>query len=183
MKGCSGVFDCAYQESTRLFNKATEPIRADEFHKLLQSYLQQEVDHFHHWKELETFINNFFRNGVFIHDQMLFTDFVSRVENFLADMRKYHGLDDDAFGDVDDYIYRHFFGETNTKSYGPSGPFEGPEADSKEESRTKQEQRKQQRARSRPHSERKWSRSGRNADRHMADVKIELGPMPFDPKY
>lgn len=64
-----------------------------------------------------------------------------------------------------------------------SGPFEGPEADSKEESRTKQEQRKQQRARSRPHSERKWSRSGRNADRHMADVKIELGPMPFDPKY
>ncbi|KAL3992949.1 cytosol aminopeptidase [Sarotherodon galilaeus] len=183
MKGCSGVFDCAYQESTRLFNKATEPIRADEFHKLLQSYLQQEVDHFHHWKELEKFINNFFRNGVFIHDQMLFTDFVSGVENFLADMRKYHGLDDDAFGDVDDYIYRHFFGETNTKSYSPSGPFEGPEADSKEESRTKHEQRKQQRARSRPHSERKWSRSGRNADRHMADVKIELGPMPFDPKY
>ncbi|XP_005915290.1 cell cycle progression protein 1 isoform X1 [Haplochromis burtoni] len=183
MKGCSGVFDCAYQESTRLFNKATEPIRADEFHKLLQSYLQQEVDHFHHWKELETFINNFFCNGVFIHDQMLFTDFVSGVENFLADMRKYHGLDDDTFGDVDDYIYRHFFGETNTKSYSPSGPFEGPEADSKEESRTKQEQRKQQRARSRPHSERKWSRSGRNADRHMADVKIELGPMPFDPKY
>ncbi|CAI5645595.1 unnamed protein product [Oreochromis niloticus] len=183
MKGCSGVFDCAYQESTRLFNKATEPIRADEFHKLLQSYLQQEVDHFHHWKELEKFINNFFRNGVFIHDQMLFTDFVSGVENFLADMCKYHGLDDDAFGDVDDYIYRHFFGETNTKSYSPSGPFEGPEADSKEESRTKHEQRKQQRARSRPHSERKWSRSGRNADRHMADVKIELGPMPFDPKY
>lgn len=62
-----------------------------------------------------------------------------------------------------------------------SGPFQ--RHDSKEESRAKHQQRKQQRARSRPHSERKWSRSGRNTDRHMADVKIELGPMPFDPKY
>ncbi|XP_071344439.1 cell cycle progression protein 1 isoform X2 [Trachinotus anak] len=182
LKGCSGVFDCAYQESMSLFNKAMEPIRADEFYQLLQSYLQQEVDHFHHWKELELFINNFFRNGVFIHDQMLFTDFVSGVEDYLADMHEYHGLDDDVFGDLDDYVYRHFFGETYTKNYGPSGPFERPDTDSKEESRSRH-QRKQQRARSRPHSERKWSRSGRNTDRHMADVKIELGPMPFDPKY
>ncbi|XP_022598798.1 cell cycle progression protein 1 isoform X2 [Seriola dumerili] len=181
-KGCSGVFDCAYQESMSLFNKAMEPIRADEFYQLLQSYLHQEVDHFHHWKELEIFINSFFHNGVFIHDQMLFTDFVSGVEDYLADMHEYHGLDDDVFGDLDDYVYRHFFGETYTKSYGPSGPFERPDTNSKEDSRSKH-QRKQQRARSRPHSERKWSRSGRNTDRHMADVKIELGPMPFDPKY
>ncbi|XP_035538267.1 cell cycle progression protein 1 isoform X2 [Morone saxatilis] len=181
-KGCSGVFDCAYQESMSLFNKATEPIRADEFHQLLQSYLQQEVDHFHHWKDLETFINNFFHNGVFIHDRMLFTDFVSGVEDYLTDMHEYHGLDEDVFGDLDDFIYRHFFGEAYTKSYGPNGPFERPDTDSKE-SRAKHQQRKQQRAKSRPHSERKWSRSGRNTDRHMADVKIELGPMPFDPKY
>lgn len=118
-KGCSGVFDCAYQESMSLFNKAMEPIRADEFYQLLQSYLQQEVDHFHHWKELEMFINNFFHNGVFIHDRMLFTDFVSGVEDYLTDMHEYHGLDDDVFGDLDDYVYRHFFGETYTKSYGP----------------------------------------------------------------
>ncbi|KAM7406160.1 hypothetical protein PAMP_000557 [Pampus punctatissimus] len=182
-KGCSGVFDCADQESMSLFNKAIEPIRADEFHQLLESYLQQEVDHFHHWKELEMFINTFFHNGVFIHDQMLFTDFVSGVENYLTNMREYHGLDDDLFRDLDDYVYRHFFGDTYTKIYGPSGPFEKPDSDSKEESRTKHQQRKQQRARPRLHSERKWSRSGRNADRHMADVKIELGPMPFDPKY
>ncbi|XP_041642091.1 cell cycle progression protein 1 isoform X2 [Cheilinus undulatus] len=180
-KGCSGVFDCAYQESMSIFNKAMEPIRADEFYQLMQSYLQQEVDHFYHWKELETFINNFFHNGLFIHDRMLFTDFVSGVEDYLNDMHEYHGLDDDVFEDLDDYIYRHFFGEAYTKSYGPNGPFERPE-DSKE-SRMKHHQRKQQRARSRPHSERKWSRSERNADRHMADVKIELGPMPFDPKY
>ncbi|XP_030019262.1 cell cycle progression protein 1 [Sphaeramia orbicularis] len=183
LKRCTGVFNCAYEESMNLFNKATEPIRADEFYQLLQSYVQQEVDHFHHWKELEMFINNFFHNGVFIHDQMLFTDFVSGVEDYLVDMHEYHGLDDDLFGDLDDYIYRHFFGDGYSKSYGPSGPFERPETDSKEESKAKHQQRKQQRSRSRPHSERKWSRTGRNADRHMADVKIELGPMPFDPKY
>ncbi|XP_074522365.1 cell cycle progression protein 1 isoform X2 [Halichoeres trimaculatus] len=118
-KGCSGVFDCAYQESMSLFNRATEPIRADEFYQLMQSYLQQEVDHFHHWKELEMFINNFFHNGVFIHDRMLFTDFVSGVEDYLTDMHEYHGLDDDVFEDLDDYVYRHFFGEAYTKSYGP----------------------------------------------------------------
>ncbi|KAM6943599.1 cell cycle progression protein 1 [Xenentodon cancila] len=183
MKGCTGVFDCAYQESMSLFNKALEPIRADEFHQLLQSYLHQEVHHFHHWKELEMFINNFFHNGVFIHDQMLFTDFVSGVEDYLSDMHEYQGHDDDVFGDLDDYVYRHFFGEAYIKRYGPRGPFERPDPASKDESRVKNQQRKQQRARSQPHRDRKWSRSGRSSDRHMADVKIELGPMPFDPKY
>ncbi|XP_028999928.1 cell cycle progression protein 1 isoform X2 [Betta splendens] len=182
-KGCIGVFDCAYQESMSLFNKGIEPIRADEFYQLLRSYLQQEVEHFHHWKEVEVFVNNFFHNGVFIHDQMLFTDFVSGIGEYLLDMHEYHGLDEDVFGDLNDFIYRHFFGEAYIKNYSPSGPFERPNADSKDESRSKHQQRKQQRTRSRPHSERKWSRSGRNTDRHMADVKIELGPMPFDPKY
>nr|XP_046242008.1 cell cycle progression protein 1 isoform X2 [Scatophagus argus] len=152
LKGCSGVFDCAYQESMSLFNKAMEPIRADEFYQLLQSYLQQEVDHFHHWKDLEMFINNFFHNGVFIHDRMLFTDFVSGVEDYLTDMHEYHGLDDDVFGDLDDYVYRHFFGEAYTKSYHPNGPSQRPDTESKE-SRARHQQRKQHRARSRPHSE------------------------------
>lgn len=182
-KGCSGVFDCAYQESMSLFNKAMDPIRADEFHQLLHSYLQQEVDHFHHWTELESFINNFFHNGVFIHDQMLFTDFVSGVEDYLEDMDEYHGHDDDTFEDLDEYVYRHFFGETYSQRYGPSRPFEGSEPPTKEQRRANQQQRKQQRSRPRPQRDRKWSRSGRNTDRHMTDVKIELGPMPFDPKY
>ncbi|XP_014899125.1 cell cycle progression protein 1 isoform X4 [Poecilia latipinna] len=119
MKGCTGVFDCAYLESMSLFNKATEPIRAEEFDLLLQSYLQQEVDHFYHWNELRTFINDFFHNGLFIHDRMLFTDFVGRVESYLSDMREYRRLDGDVFGDLDDYIYRHFFGEGYARSYGP----------------------------------------------------------------
>ncbi|XP_029577264.1 cell cycle progression protein 1 isoform X4 [Salmo trutta] len=179
-KGCSGVFDCAYQESMSLFNKAMDPIRADEFNQLLHSYLQQEVDHFHHWTELESFIKNFFHNGVFIHDQMLFTDFVSGVEDYLEDMDDYHGHNDDVFEDLDEYVYRHFFGDTYSKRYGSSRPFEGPDTDTKEERLAKHQQRNQ---RARPQRERKWSRAGRNTDRHMADVKIELGPMPFDPKY
>uniref|UniRef100_A0A3Q2PVP7 Cell cycle progression protein 1 n=1 Tax=Fundulus heteroclitus TaxID=8078 RepID=A0A3Q2PVP7_FUNHE len=183
VKRCSGVFDCAYQESMSLFNKAAEPIRADEFNLLLQSYLQQEVGHFYHWSELGTFIDGFFHDGLFIHDRMLFTDFVSRVENYLAGMHEYHGLDDDVFGDLDDYIYRHFFGEGYTKSYGPRGPFQGPDPGSKEHWRARPQQRKQPRGRSRPQCARRWSRSGRSAGTHMADVKIELGPMPFDPKY
>lgn len=183
-KGCSGVVDCAVWESRWLFNKAMDPIRADEFHQLLQSYLQQTVHHFHHWKDLENFINTFFHNGVFIHDQILFTDFVRDVVDYLSDMQQqYQGLDDDTFEDLDDYIYRHFFGEAFTKSRHPhSGPFERPEADSKE-SKARNHQRKQPRGRSPPHRERKWSSSGRNGDRNIADVKIELGPMPFDPKY
>ncbi|XP_077374690.1 cell cycle progression protein 1 [Festucalex cinctus] len=174
-KGCRGVFDCAYQESLSVFNKATEPIRADEFHQLLWSYLQREVPHFHHWKELENFINGFFHNGLFIHDRMRFTDFVSSVENYLVNMPEYHGLHNDVFEDVDDFIFRHLFGEAYAKSDGPSGPLERPDSDSREESRTKHQGRRQQRQRARRHGE---QRNG-----HMADVKIELGPMPFDHKY
>ncbi|XP_034045648.1 cell cycle progression protein 1-like isoform X2 [Thalassophryne amazonica] len=180
-KKCSSVFDCAYEESMNLFKKAIKPVRADEFSQILRRYLHQEVDHFHHWNELEMFINNFFHNGVFIHDQMLFTDFVSNVEDYLSDILEYHGLDDEVIENLDDYIYQHFFGNTYSKNYSPRGPSERPDRDSKQESRTRHHQRKHQKARSR--QEQKWSRSGRSADRHMADVKIELGPMPFDPKY
>lgn len=64
-----------------------------------------------------------------------------------------------------------------------SGPFQGPDSNSKE-SRAKPHCRRHQRAKARPpYRERKWSRSEKNADRNIADVKIELGPMPFDPKY
>ncbi|KAJ0056213.1 hypothetical protein NL108_003515, partial [Boleophthalmus pectinirostris] len=118
-QSCSEVFDCAYQEFMSLFNKAAEPIRADEFYQLLQSYLQKEVDHFPYWIELERFINSFFHNGLFIHDQMLFTDFVNDVEDYLTDLYKHQGLNEDFFEDLDDYIYKHFFGETYSKNSRP----------------------------------------------------------------
>uniref|UniRef100_A0A8C1WAU3 Cell cycle progression protein 1 n=1 Tax=Cyprinus carpio TaxID=7962 RepID=A0A8C1WAU3_CYPCA len=182
-KGCSGVFDCAYQESMSLFNKAMDPIRADEFNELLRSYLQKEVGHFHHWRELESFIANFFHNGVFIHDQMLFTDFVSGVEDYLEEMDEYHSLSDDVFEDLDDYIYRHIFGDTYLKYFGPSRPFQGPGSKGKAWRHCQRQQRKQHQPRPRPQRAKKWSQSGRDPNRQFADVKIELGPMPFDPKY
>uniref|UniRef100_A0A0E9X5N7 Uncharacterized protein n=3 Tax=Anguilla TaxID=7935 RepID=A0A0E9X5N7_ANGAN len=154
----------------------------DEFNQLMHSYLKQEVNHFHHWRELESFINNFFRNGIFIHDQMLFTDFVSGVEDYLEDMNEYQSHDDDVFEDLDEYVYRHFFGDTYAKRYGPSKPLQKPTSKSKEDSLLGH-QRKHQRAHSRPNREKKWSRPGHTNRRHIANVKIELGPLPFDPKY
>lgn len=121
-KGCTGVFDCAYQESMSLFNKAMEPMRADEFRQLLQSYLQQEVNHFHHWRELDIFVSGFFHDGLFIHDQMLFTDFISGIEEFLMDMDGYQDGGDAVFEDLDDYIYKHLFGETYSEQNGHNGP-------------------------------------------------------------
>lgn len=119
LNGCSGVFDCAYQESMSLFNEAMEPIKADEFQQLLRSYLQQEAHTFHHWKDLEAFISSFFNDGVFIHDLMLFTDFVSDVGDYLTEIHKDDGSDGDVFRGFEDYIYRHFFGEAYMKTYHP----------------------------------------------------------------
>ncbi|TRY90154.1 hypothetical protein DNTS_033342 [Danionella cerebrum] len=182
--GCFGVFDCAYQESMSLFNKAMDPIRADEFHELLRSYLQKEVVHFHHWRELESFVNNFFRDGVFIHDQMLFTDFVSDVEDYLEEIIEYRSLSDNVFEDLDDYIYRHIFGDAFVKYFGPSRPVEGPSPKAKGWRQCQKQQRKQQNhPRHRNHRGKKLSRSRHATERSFSEVKIELGPMPFDPKY
>ncbi|XP_048828817.1 cell cycle progression protein 1-like isoform X2 [Brienomyrus brachyistius] len=119
-KGCSGVFDCASQEFTSLFNKALNPIQLSEFSQLIYTYLQQEVDHFHYWEELESFISSFFHNGVFIHDQMLFTDFVSGVEDYLKDIDEYKCLNKNVFEDLDRSVYRYFFGDDNSQWYAQS---------------------------------------------------------------
>lgn len=118
-KGCSGVFDCAYQESMSLFNEAMEPIKADEFNQLLRSYVQQQAQTFHRWKDLEAFINSFFNNGFFVHDRMLFTDFVSDVGDYLSEIYEDRGVDEDVFRGFEDYIYRHVFGEAYLKTYHP----------------------------------------------------------------
>ncbi|XP_057706107.1 cell cycle progression protein 1 [Corythoichthys intestinalis] len=174
-KACQRVFDCTYQESVRDFDRAAEPVRADDVHRLLRSYLRQEVRHFSHWKELESFIDGFFIDGLFVHDRMLFADFVSSLERYLADMPEYRGLYDDVFGDVDDFIFRNLFGEPHSHGHAPRGPLERPGPYTKEQSRTKHQGRRQQRQRARHHSER------RNGP--VADVKIELGPVPLGPKY
>ncbi|XP_019297590.2 cell cycle progression protein 1 isoform X1 [Panthera pardus] len=182
-KSCSGVFECAQQESINLFNmKVLNPVRIDEFRQLIERYLLEKLDSFHHWKELDQFINKFFLNGVFIHDQKLFTDFVNDVKDYLKDMKEYQVDNDGVFEKLDGYIYRHFFGHTLSPPYGPSRPDKKQRMVNIENSRhRKQEQKHPQ---PQPYKrEGKWHKYGRTNGRHMANLEIELGQLPFDPKY
>ncbi|XP_022435252.1 cell cycle progression protein 1 isoform X1 [Delphinapterus leucas] len=182
-KACSGVFECAQQESINLFNvKMLNPVRIDEFRQLIERYLLEKLDSFHHWKELDHFINKFFLNGIFIHDQKLFTDFVNDVKDYLKDMKEYQIDNDGAFEKLDGYIYRHFFGHTFSPPYGPSRPDKKQRMVNIESSRhRKQEQKHPQ---PQPYKrEGKWHKYARTNGRHMANLEIELGQLPFDPKY
>lgn len=126
-KSCSGVFECAQQESINLFNmKVLNPVKIDEFRQLIERYLLEKLDSFHHWKELDHFINKFFLNGVFIHDQKLFTDFVNDVKDYLKDMKEYQVDNDGVFEKLDGFIYRHFFGHTLSPPYGPRSVYIAP---------------------------------------------------------
>ncbi|KAG8575760.1 hypothetical protein GDO81_009665 [Engystomops pustulosus] len=178
-KGCSGVYDCAHQESISLFNKVLDPVRVEEFNDLMQVYVQEQVDNFQHWEELEEFINGFFPNGVFIHDQMLFTDFVKNVEDYLEDMKEYQTKTGGVFEDLDDFVYKHYFGNAYSAPYGPRKPErETPFKNSESKNHRKEEEKHQARYK----REGKW-KHGRANGRQMANVEIELGQLPFDPKY
>ncbi|XP_028362574.1 cell cycle progression protein 1 isoform X1 [Phyllostomus discolor] len=182
-KACSGVFECAQQESINLFNmKVLTPVRIDEFRQLVERYLVEKLDSFHHWKELDQFINKFFIHGIFIHDQKLFTDFVNDVKDYLKDIKEYQVDNDEVFEKLDEYIYRHFFGHTFSPPYGPSRPDKKQRTVNIENSR----HRKQEQKHPQPQAykrEGKWHKYDRTNGRHMANVEIELGQLPFDPKY
>ncbi|KAM9313156.1 cell cycle progression protein 1 [Gastrophryne carolinensis] len=173
-KGCSGVFECAHQESISLFNKVLDPVRVEEFHDLMQVYLLEQVDDFRHWKELEQFINKFFLNGIFIHDQMLFTDFVNDVEDYLEEMKEYQTNTGGVFEDLDKFVYRHFFGSAYSIPYGPRKP---------EQAVLHKERKQEKKHPGRYKREGRWQKHGRANGRHMASVEIELGQLPFDAKY
>ncbi|NXM33161.1 CCPG1 protein, partial [Oxyruncus cristatus] len=179
LKGCSGIFECAHQEFISLFNRVSDPIRVDEFNRLMKKYLQQVVHNFHHWRELENFINKFFHNGLFIHDQMLFTDFVSDVKDYLEDMKEYQSNNEKVFEDLDKYVYRYYFHYDNSPQYGPSRP-KRPSFTQTENSRHEKQAQKYHHRNKR---EGKWHKHGRTNGRHMANLEIELGQLPFDPKY
>nr|XP_020015279.1 cell cycle progression protein 1 isoform X3 [Castor canadensis] len=119
-KGYSLAFECAQQKAINLLNVAN-PIRIDEFRRIIERYLLKELSAFHHWKELDQFINKFFLNGVFRHDQKLFTDFVNDVKDYLTDMKEYQVDNDGVFEKLDGYIYRHI-DLTFSPSNGPSRP-------------------------------------------------------------
>ncbi|KGL80501.1 Cell cycle progression protein 1, partial [Tinamus guttatus] len=179
LKGCSGIFECAHQEFIGLFNRVSDPIRVDEFNRLMKKYLQQVVDNFHHWRELENFISKFFHNGFFIHDQMLFTDFVNDIKDYLEDMKEYQTSNENVFEDLDKYIYRYYFHYDNSPQYGPSRP-KRPSFTQTENSRHEKQAQKYHHRNKR---EGKWYKHGRSNGRYMANLEIELGQLPFDPKY
>ncbi|KAM6304134.1 cell cycle progression protein 1 isoform 2-T2 [Podargus strigoides] len=179
LKGCSGIFECAHQEFISLFNRVSDPIRVDEFNRLMKKYLQQVVHNFHHWRELENFVKKFFHNGVFIHDQMLFTDFVNDVKDYLEDMKEYQSNNEKVFEDLDKYIYRYYFHYDNSPQYGPRRP-KRPSFTQSENSRHEKQAQKYHHRNKR---EGKWHKHGCTNGRHMANLEIELGQLPFDPKY
>ncbi|NXC42935.1 CCPG1 protein, partial [Penelope pileata] len=179
LKGCSGISECAHQEFISLFDRVSDPIRVDEFNRLMKKYLQQVAHNFRHWRELENFINQFFHNGFFIHDQMLFTDFVNDIKDYLEDMKEYQNMNENVFDDLDKYIYRYYFQYDSSPQYGPSRP-KRPSFTQTENSRHEKQAQKYHHRNKR---EGKWHKHGRTNGRHMANLEIELGQLPFDPKY
>ncbi|XP_063121848.1 cell cycle progression protein 1 isoform X5 [Rattus norvegicus] len=118
-KVCSGMFECAGQESISPVNQAG-PVRMNDFKQLIHWYLLNELDTFHHWKELDQFISPFFLNGVFRHDQKPFADFVDDVKGYLKSIKEYQ-VEDDNLEKLDGCIYRHF-GHVFALPFGPSRP-------------------------------------------------------------
>ncbi|XP_010900381.4 pre-B-cell leukemia transcription factor-interacting protein 1 isoform X2 [Esox lucius] len=80
LAGCSGAEDCAKQEG--LF-----PVELSEFEELLDGYLSKlERASPESKTELLKLTAQFFQDGVFVHDKILFSDFAEDVADILEDM-------------------------------------------------------------------------------------------------
>ncbi|XP_049981421.1 cell cycle progression protein 1 isoform X1 [Alexandromys fortis] len=178
-RGCSGMFECAGQESASPVNAAS-PIRMNDFRELIQWYLLNELGTFHHWKELDQFISPFFPDGVFRQDQKLFAHFVGAVKCYLKGLKEYH-VEDDRLEKLDGYIYRHF-GHNSALPFGPSRPDKKQRMVNIENSRHRKQEQKH--LHPQPYKrEGKWHKNSRTNGRHTANLEIELGRLPFDHKY
>lgn len=176
---CSGMFECAGQEAISPVNKAN-PVRMNDFRQLIHWYLLNELETFHHWKELDQFISPFFPNGVFRHDQKLFADFVDDVKGYLKSIKEYR-VEDGNLEKLDGCIYRHF-GHVFALPFGPSRPDKKQRMVTIENSRHRKQEQKH--LHPQPYErEGKWQKYGRANGRHTANLEIELGQLPFDPKY
>ncbi|XP_067304898.1 pre-B-cell leukemia homeobox interacting protein 1b isoform X2 [Pseudorasbora parva] len=90
---CSGVADCARVEGL-------SPVSLRDFQTLLQSYLnklQDPEDQTSREEELHKLVKEFFKDGVFAHDQMPFSEFVEDVGDILEDMAE--GEESDSEGE------------------------------------------------------------------------------------
>lgn len=176
-RGCSGMFECAGQESASPVN-AMSPIRMNDFRELIQDYLQNELGTFHHWKELDQVISPFFPDGVFRQDLKLFAQFIGAVKCYLKGIKEYH-VEDGILEKLDEYICRHFR-HIFALPFGPSRPDKKQRMVNIENSR----HRKQEQKHLHPQPskrEGKWHKYSRTNGRHTANLEIELGP--FDHKY
>lgn len=90
---CAGVTACAHAEGLA-------PVSQQDFEAFVSGYLaklQGHRDQTSRKEELSKLISEFFTNGVFVHDQIPFSEFVEDVEDILEDI-----ADDDDDDDEDD---------------------------------------------------------------------------------
>lgn len=170
---------CTGQESISPINTAGT-VSMNDFRELIQWYLLNELDNFHHWKELDQFISPFFPNGVFRYDQKLFVDLVDDVKGYLKGIKEYQ-VEDASLQKLDECIYRHL-GPLSALPLGPSRPDKKQRMVNIENSRHRKQEQKH--LHPQPYKrEGKWHKYGRANGRHTANLEIELGRLPFDPKY
>ncbi|GCB83938.1 hypothetical protein scyTo_0024610 [Scyliorhinus torazame] len=113
--GCTDVGSCAHKEGMDLFKVALEPVGADRFAALLEEYLRTSELGAAWADDLRGLAAPFFRDGVFIHDQVKFSDFVDDLEDYIEEIAEKVFGDDDAVEDFEDYIFRGLLGEAARK--------------------------------------------------------------------
>ncbi|KAK3571803.1 hypothetical protein QTP86_020595 [Hemibagrus guttatus] len=95
---CADVTACAHAEGLA-------PVSQQDFEAFISAYLtklQGHGDQTSRKEELSKLIGEFFTDGVFVHDQIPFSEFVEDVENILEDMADDDDDDDDDNGADDD---------------------------------------------------------------------------------
>ncbi|GCC46550.1 hypothetical protein chiPu_0030911 [Chiloscyllium punctatum] len=108
---CLDLVGCARKDSVEGFGVELGPVEAGRFRELLREYTERwrlgEV-----WSsELQDVVTPFFRDGLFIHDQLRFTTFIDRLEDYVEEIAERVFGDDDAVGDFEDHVYRGLLGE------------------------------------------------------------------------
>ncbi|CAN0079283.1 unnamed protein product [Lampetra planeri] len=85
--------------------KPQDIVSAPEMLQILRHYLEQ-IGKFRHWNDLEIFLNQFYRDGKLLRNQMNFEELVEAVQNYLEVLG--YGNKMRAFGsNLRDYIKRH----------------------------------------------------------------------------
>ncbi|XP_078097961.1 pre-B-cell leukemia transcription factor-interacting protein 1-like isoform X2 [Mustelus asterias] len=113
--GCSDVVTCARQEGMELFKVPLEPVRAERFSALLDDYVRASRLGGDWGRELQELAAPFFPDGVFVHHQTRFRDFLDDLEDFVEGIAERVFGDDDAVEDFEDYIFRGLLGQAATK--------------------------------------------------------------------